>query len=125
MSAPRCRPSRQPLFQAAIQGFFPFATSQLDEGSSADDQWRDVLIVPIHGAGTVGVGCFAVQEVGLSDEQRISVHLIANSPRDGRVKALTEVIGDPSPVLTVRERQCLEFVAGGLSDGAISPKNSR
>ena len=81
---------------------------------------EDGLAVPCHGpGGRVGVVSIGFERFELDARDRRAVALAAGIAYE-RMHALAPASGGPRPVLTPRERDCLAFVAEGLSDAAIA-----
>jgi DNA-binding CsgD family transcriptional regulator len=87
----------------------------------ADVGGRDGLAVPIHGPGGAIAGVsIGTDKYDLSRQDEVALHM-ASFYLHGRLTAIrAQAPARPARVLTPRERECLEWVAGGKTDWEIS-----
>lgn len=82
----------------------------------------DGICVPCHGVGLeAGLVSFGFERIDLSPTERQAFVLAASLGYD-RMRTLAAPRAPKRPVLTPRERDCLAYVAEGLSDAAIASK---
>ena len=124
-----------PCVRTAMHGLKPFMPDEFSPRpaamcralATADGAPRQAFVVPVHKPATgIGSVSFFAGEISLSPERRTSVRLFSVYVFD-RALALAPgaaPVDDapPAPALTARERQCMEFVASGLSDAQIAER---
>lgn len=83
----------------------------------------DGLTIPFHTPGSrVGIVSFGFERFELSQQEVLTI-VLASAVAHERMAALSPPDGRrPAPALTPRERDCLAFVAEGLSDAEIGEK---
>lgn len=83
---------------------------------------EDGITVPCHGPdGRIGIVSFGFERLELSERELLAIAMAAQVAHQ-RMLSLSppEPGGRPRPVLSPRERDCLAFVAEGLSDAEIA-----